>query len=95
MASFSAQNKSIKVQIPSLLQRGGKLLPHVLFPYPAAILEFRLCTLSNFSHCENKGIKAIRGQGGKQRRGGGAGCVVPGAGGVRGCGGFLCVCVCV
>lgn len=93
--SFSAQNKTIKLQIPSLLQRGGKLLPHVLFPYPAAILEFRLCTLSNLSHCENKGIKAIRGQGGKQRRGGGqrraggAGCVVPGPGGVWGCGGCV------
>lgn len=95
--SFSAQNKSIKLQIPSLLQRGNKLLPHVLFPYPAAILEFRLCTLSNFSHCENKGIKAIRGQGGKQKRGGGqqraggAGCAVPRPGGVWGCGGCVYV----
>lgn len=47
------------------------MLPHVLFPYPAATLEFRLCTLSNFSHCENKGIKAIRGQGRKHRWSGG------------------------
>lgn len=63
VSSLPALNKSIKLQIPSLLQKSGKLLPHVLFPYPAAVLEFRLCTLSNFSHCENNGIKQLGARG--------------------------------
>lgn len=51
MTSFLAQNVSIiKLQILSAIQRGGKMLPHVLLSYAVAILEFRLCTLSNLSH---------------------------------------------
>lgn len=100
MTSSFAQNKSIKLQILNLLQRSSKLLPHVLFPYPTAILEFRLCTLSNFSHCENKGIKAIRGHGGKVgMRGWIAGGLeeldvwCQGLVGFWVCGGYVCMCV--
>lgn len=41
----------------------GKLPPYALFPYAAAALEFCLCTLSNFSLCENKRSKSNYGLG--------------------------------
>lgn len=58
----------------SVRSRGAAKCYHMcFFSNPVAILEFRLCTLSNFSHWENKGIKAIRGHGrvGVGREGGG------------------------
>lgn len=41
----------------------GKLPPYALFPYATAPLEFCLCTLSNFSLCENKRSKSDYGLG--------------------------------
>lgn len=46
------------------LQR--QLFPHMIFPSPTTIVELPLCTLSNFSHCVNKGRKEFRGQRGAE-----------------------------
>lgn len=70
-SSLRIHPSNCRFSVPS---RGAAKCYHMcFFSYPVAILEFRLCTLSNFSHRENKGIKAIRGHGrvGVRREGGG------------------------